>query len=90
MIDFKNLVTIVMCHALGDYVLQNDFLAKTKGDNFYHLLIHCILYCIPFAIVYGINYKIAILFVSHVLIDWEKCRGITGYVKIKYCITQLR
>ena len=81
MIDFKNLATIVMCHAVGDYVLQNDFLAKTKGDNFYHLLMHCILYCIPFAVVYGIDYKIVILFVMHVWIDWEKCKGITGYVE---------
>ena len=81
MIDFKNLATIVMCHAVGDYVLQNDFLAKTKGDNFYHLLMHCILYCIPFAVVYGIDYKIVILFVMHVWIDWEKCKGIIGYVE---------
>ncbi len=79
--DFRNLATIVMCHAVGDYVLQTDFLAKTKGDNFYHLLIHCILYCVPFAVVYGIDYKIVILFVMHVLADWEKCKGIIGYAE---------
>ncbi len=81
MINIKNIVTIVMCHAVGDYVLQNDFLANTKGDNFYHLLMHCILYCIPFAVVYGIDYKIAILFVMHVLTDWEKCNKVIGYAE---------
>ena len=84
MIDIKTLVTLVMCHAVGDYVLQNDFLAKTKGDNFYHLLIHCILYCVPFAVVYGIDYKIAILFVTHVLIDCWKCRKEIGYVEDQF------
>ena len=43
--------------------------------------IHCILYCIPFAVVYGMDYRIAILFVMHVLADWEKCKGIIGYVE---------
>lgn len=33
MIVMIKLYTIVMCHCIGDYVLQNDFLAKTKGGK---------------------------------------------------------
>ena len=25
------LLTVVVCHLIGDYVLQSDFLAKNKG-----------------------------------------------------------
>ena len=28
---------LILCHLVGDYVLQIDFIAKTKGQNFYHL-----------------------------------------------------
>ena len=35
----KNL--LVFCHLVGDYVLQSDFIAKTKGSNWYHLFVHC-------------------------------------------------
>ena len=31
---------VIICHFIGDYVLQNDFLAKTKGemDDYFLLL----------------------------------------------------
>lgn len=40
----ETLFKLVMCHLVGDYVLQIDFIAKTKGENWYHLLV----YCLPF------------------------------------------
>lgn len=27
------ILNIIMCHLIGDYVLQCDFIAKTKGQN---------------------------------------------------------
>lgn len=79
MVDVQALVSLIMCHAIGDYVLQTDFLAKTKTENCYHLFIHCVLYCVPFAVVYGIDWRIAVLFVTHLTIDFHKCRGIFSY-----------
>lgn len=79
------LIKIIMCHMVGDYVLQCDFIAQTKGKNWYHLFVHCILYCIPFAIMFGIDYKLAIIFVSHIIIDPLKAR----YNKITYTQDQL-
>lgn len=29
----NKLILLVFCHLVGDYVLQNDFIAKTKGSN---------------------------------------------------------
>ena len=37
----NNLVWLVFCHLIGDYVMQSDFLANTKGKNWYHLIVHC-------------------------------------------------
>lgn len=70
----------IFCHLIGDYVLQIDYIAKTKGENWYHLLVHCLLYILPFRIVYGADWGLVILLVSHIVIDALKAR----YKKITY------
>lgn len=76
---------LVVCHCVGDYVLQTDFLAKTKGTNLYHLFVHCVLYLVPFAILFGVDWKVGILFVSHFIIDILKAK----YQKIRYVTDQV-
>ena len=71
---------LIMCHLVGDYVLQCDFIANTKGKNLYHLLVHCCLYILPFYICFGISWKLAVVFVTHTIIDALKAR----YGKISY------
>ena len=74
------LYTLLSCHMFGDYVFQIEFIAKTKGENWWHLLAHCVTYTAPFAIVFGIDWRIAILLVSHVFIDALKARWrVIGY-----------
>lgn len=68
------LLKIVFCHLVGDYVLQCDFIAKTKGENWYHLFVHCILYCLPFYVVFGLTWELVVLFLTHVIIDALKAR----------------
>jgi len=75
----------MFCHLLGDYVLQVDYIAKTKGENWYHLLVHCILYVLPFRILYGADLRLVILLVTHILIDALKAR----YDKISYAVDQI-
>ena len=62
------------CHMLGDYALQSNFLAKTKGENWWHMVVHCALYTVPFAIVFGFDWRIFWLLLSHALIDAMKAR----------------
>ena len=40
----EKIFLIILCHAIGDYLFQPDFLAQTKGNNWYHLFLHCVLY----------------------------------------------
>jgi hypothetical protein len=70
----NDLVWIVFCHLIGDYVLQSDFIARTKGKNWYHLIVHCALYCVPFVIVFGLTWHIGFIFVSHVIVDSLKAK----------------
>ena len=81
----KLLLKIIFCHLIGDYVLQCDFIAQTKGKNWYHLFVHCALYILPFAIVYGFDWKILLLFITHIIIDPLKAR----WNKINYATDQV-
>lgn len=81
----KLIITLIMCHMIGDYVLQCDFIAKTKGSNWYHLFVHSILYCVPFIFIFGFDYKLLVIFIAHLIIDPLKAR----YDKISYVQDQM-
>ena len=51
--DMTDFIRLVFCRLLGDYVLQSDFIANSKGNNMFHLFVHCILYCVLFAYLYS-------------------------------------
>jgi hypothetical protein len=57
---------LIFCHLIGDYVLQIDFIAKTKGENMYHLLVHCFLYAVPFYVAFGYDARIPIIITTHI------------------------
>ena len=81
----ETLFRLVMCHLVGDYVLQIDFIAKTKGENWYHLLVHCLLYCLPFYLAFGFVWQIFVLLAIHIVVDAMKAR----YKKINYITDQV-
>jgi hypothetical protein len=76
----ETIIVLALCHLIGDYFLQSNFIATTKGQNWYHLFVHCALYCMPFLIVFGFTWQLAVIFVSHIIIDPLKVR----YKKISY------
>lgn len=80
----RRIVGVVICHLLGDYVLQTDFIAKTKGENRYHMFAHCTLYVVPFYICFGYSWSLYTLFASHYIVDLLKAR----YGKISYAVDQ--
>lgn len=81
----RTIAKLVACHLIGDYCLQSNFIAKTKGENWYHLFIHCFLYTIPFWVSFGCGWSLAALFISHMITDALKAR----YRKISYPVDQL-
>ena len=81
----KIIMNVIFCHLVGDYVLQIDFIAKTKGENLYHMFVHCALYCLPFYIVFGYDWRLIPLFITHVIVDLQKAK----YKRITYTADQI-
>lgn len=76
---------LILCHLIGDYVLQTDRIADTKGTNMYHLFVHCALYCAPFYFLFGVSWQLTFIFIAHVIVDLLKAR----YKKIDYKTDQI-
>lgn len=55
---------LILCHLIGDYVLQTDRIADTKGTNMYHLFVHCALYCVPFYFLFGVSWQLTFIFLD--------------------------
>ena len=79
------LLVLVFCHLVGDYVLQSNFLATTKGSNWYHLFVHCALYVLPFYILFDLTWQLVITFAIHIIVDSLKAR----YKVINYTTDQV-
>ena len=62
---FHLIIILIMCHLFVDYVLQSNFIAQTKGDNIYHLIVHCALYTLPFLIVFGFVWQTLFIFIVY-------------------------
>lgn len=65
---------LLAAHLVGDYVLQSDFLASTKGKNWYHLFAHALLYTVPFCVLFGMDWRLIYTGIMHFLIDAFKAR----------------
>ena len=83
MID--TLYKLIICHLIGDYVLQSNFIATTKGKNIYHLIIHCLLYSLPFYLAFGMCWQLVIITLLHFPIDIAKAK----YNKLSYLTDQI-
>ena len=79
-IVLERIFMLLVCHMVGDYALQSDFIASTKGKNWYHMLVHCVLYIAPFYICFGSTWQLMVVFIAHLIIDPLKAR----YNKINY------
>lgn len=81
----ETLIKILMCHMLGDYVIQIDYLSQNKGKDWYILFAHCVTYAFPFAVLFGFDYKCLIVILTHFVVDALKAR----YHKINLFTDQL-
>lgn len=75
------IIKLVFCHLLGDYFLQIDFIAQSKGKNLYHLFVHCALYCLPFYLWFGLDWRLFFIFLSHLIVDYRKSRKHINYAE---------
>ena len=80
------IIMAIALHFVGDYLLQIDFIASTKGKNWYHLVVHCVLYSFVFYVYKDFSIQVFIwLFITHMIVDVLKAR----YKKISYITDQV-
>lgn len=89
--------SFLVLHAIADYPLQGDFLAKFKGSNWIAMIAHCLIWAgiIYFGLIY---YKLdqwwsfPFLFFGHMAIDKWKCsrdgngKELTSDLAIDQCL----
>lgn len=71
---------LLVCHLIGDYLLQSDWMAREKTKKSMAALAHALTYSIPFAVLLRYNPKygsnaLAFIFATHYVIDhWRLAR----------------
>jgi hypothetical protein len=84
---------ILLGHYICDYPLQGSFLAQTKGQYWYSLLVHSLIYGLGMALVFKVLgvfaiWKAVVLVISHIIIDYKKVtaknkeKALTSYLYI--------
>jgi Protein of unknown function (DUF3307) len=65
----------LVAHAVGDYVLQSDWMASQKTHSPLPALLHAALYAVPFVFLAPSPRALAIIVLSHFVIDrWRLAR----------------
>ena len=64
----------LICHLLGDYVLQNHWMANNKTSSTLACAVHVALYSLPFALLIGVGgvgswWSLAVIAGTHFVID---------------------
>ena len=63
------LVEILIAHALGDYIIQNSWMANEKVKRLWPAVVHGLTYTLPFALVTQSILALFVIFSTHVVID---------------------
>lgn len=64
---------IVVAHMIGDYFLQNNWMAMNKDKNHMACLVHCLLYTSAVALICNwMDWRLAVVFVTHYIMDHWK------------------
>lgn len=70
----EKLLVLLLCHFVGDFVLQNAYLANEKKRSWYHLVVHCFLYILPFYVCFSMCWQLGCILLAHFIIDTAKAR----------------
>lgn len=65
----------LMAHAVGDYLLQSEWMATEKTKRSVAALVHCAFYILPFLFITQNIYTLAVIGGTHFVIDrWSLAR----------------
>lgn len=62
----------LLLHAIGDYLIQNDWMAlnkkKSGWNGFLACFVHCLTYSLPFYLIAD-TFQVSMIFLTHFIID---------------------
>lgn len=59
----------IIAHLIGDYLLQNDWMAQNKKKSSFACTVHVTLYCIPFLLTEFSFLSILLIYIQHWIQD---------------------
>ena len=71
----------IYAHLIGDYILQNDFMAQNKKKSWKHCLLHVFVYMLPFLFCDISSLAFVLIAVQHYILD--KTMIVGWFMKIK-------
>lgn len=71
----------LLCHAIGDYILQSDWMALGKTSRFWPAFIHALVYSLGFIVFAPSIPAWLVIFGTHFLIDRYRLARYIVYVK---------
>jgi len=78
------IIKIVICHWIGDGLLQTEKMATQKSKSYYWLTAHVGAYIIPFVVVFNsIMPWVILTAILHWLQDWQTSRINSHYLQVK-------
>lgn len=66
------ILVLFLCHFVGDFIMQSDYMARNKSKSNWVLAQHVLLYCIPF-MVFGWYFALMNACL-HFAVDWVTSR----------------
>ena len=74
-------MNIYLAHLIGDYLMQNDWMALNKKKNTWACLAHVVTYMIPFLLTPLAIWQILLIGLQHYLID--RTQFVMWFMKVK-------
>lgn len=72
----------LLCHAIGDYILQSDWMAQEKTKSYVAASVHAITYSIPFLFLPRVPFGAwLVIVITHIVIDRHRLARYVVWVK---------
>jgi hypothetical protein len=75
----------LISHLLGDYFLQNNWMAMNKHKNPLACIVHCFLYTLPFLLITTNINQLFLIFSTHVIVDGSNIVKNISALTLKGC-----
>jgi Protein of unknown function (DUF3307) len=71
----------ILCSLVGDYILQNDWMARNKVKSSFVCAVHVVMYTLPFLLLTTSWRALAVISVTHFIIDRWRLARFVGWIK---------